>query len=173
MNEPTGEAAGNALEVAECVRCLQGGGPADLEDIVLDLCATVSISDREQLAQWLRDGTAWRKFQQMVAAQGGDVDSLERMAEIHHAPCVGELRATSSGTVRRMDAGIIGQVILELGGGRARADDAIDYAVGCDEILKTGAEVSFGGALMRVHARTDAALDAALSRLLNAVTIES
>ena len=173
MDEPTGEAAGNALEVAECVRCLQGNGPADLEDIVLDLCATVSISDREQLAQWLRDGTAWLKFQQMVAAQGGDVDSLERMAEIHHAPCVGELRATTSGIVRRMDAGIIGQVILELGGGRARADDAIDYAVGCDEILKTGAEVSFGGALMRVHARTDAALDAAISRLQGAVTIES
>jgi pyrimidine-nucleoside phosphorylase len=173
MDEPTGESAGNALEVAECVRCLQGGGPADLEAIVLDLCATVSISDRETLRGWLHDGTAWRKFQQMVEAQGGDVDSLERIMEIHHAPCIGELRATASGLVRRMDAGIIGQVILELGGGRARADDGIDPAVGCDEIVKTGAEVRFGDTLLRVHARTDAALEAAISRLQDAVTIES
>ncbi len=173
MNEPTGESAGNALEVTECVRCLQGNGPADLEDIVLDLCVTVSISDRDQLARWLRDGTAWRKFQQMVEAQGGDVDSLERMNEVRHAPCIGELRATASGIVRRMDAGVIGQVILELGGGRARADDDIDFSVGCDEIVKTGSEISFGGALMRVHARTDAALDAAITRLQDAVTIES
>ena len=173
MDEPTGEAAGNALEVVECVRCLQGGGPADLENIVLDLCVSVSVSDRETLRRWLHDGTAWRKFQRMIEAQGGDVDSLERLTEIHHAPYIGELRATTSGIVRRMDAGIVGQVILELGGGRARADDKIDYAVGCDEIVKTGIEVSFGDALMRVHARTDAELDAAISRLQDAVTIES
>jgi len=173
MDEPTGEAAGNALEVAECVRCLKGGGPADLENIVLDLCVSISISDRETLRGWLHDGTAWRKFQQMVEAQGGDVGSLERMAEIHHSPCVGELRATASGTIRRMDAGVIGHVILELGGGRARADDEIDHAVGCDEMLKTGAEVSFGDALLRVHARTDLALEAAILRLQDAVTIES
>lgn len=173
MDEPTGESAGNALEVAECVRCLQGGGPADLEEIVLDLCVTVSVSDRETLRGWLRDGTAWRKFQLMVGAQGGDVDSLGRLAEIHHAPCIGELRAPASGMVRKMDAGIIGQVILELGGGRARAEDEIDPAVGCDELAKTGAEVRFGDTLLRVHARTDVALDAAIARLREAVSIES
>lgn len=172
MDEPTGEAAGNALEVAECVRCLHGRGPADLEQIVLDLCASVSVSDRETLRGWLHDGTAWRKFQQMVAAQGGDVDVLERITEIHDAPCMGELRATTGGIVRRMDAGVIGHVILELGGGRAKADDQIDYAVGCDEIVKTGTEVNFGDPLLRVHARTDDALDAAIARLQEAVTIE-
>lgn len=172
MDEPTGEAAGNALEVAECVRCLKGGGPADLEEIVLDLCVSVSVSDRDTLRGWLHDGTAWRRFQRMVAAQGGDIDALERITEIHDAPCMGELRATTSGIVRRMDAGVIGHVILELGGGRAKADDEIDFAVGCDDIVKTGTEVGFGDPLMRVHARTDEALDAAISRLQDAVTID-
>lgn len=173
MNESTGESAGNALEVAECVRCLRGGGPADLEDLVLDLCVTISVSDREQLRRWLHDGTAWQKFQEMVDAQGGDVSALTRMNEIHHAPCIGHLRATRSGAIRRMDAGIIGRVILELGGGRAQADDSIDFAVGCDEIRKIGSEISFGDDLMRVHARTDEALHRALHRLQDAVTIEA
>ena len=172
MDEPTGEAAGNALEVAECVRCLQGGGPADLEKIVLDLCVSVSLSDRDTLLGWLRDGTAWRKFERMVEAQGGDVRSLERITEIHAAPCIGEFRAPMSGLVKKMDAGAIGRVILELGGGRAKADDKIDFAVGCDQIAKTGAEVMFGECLIRMHARTDAALDGALEKLKEAVVIE-
>lgn len=172
MNEPTGESAGNALEVAECVRCLQGGGPEDLEAVVLDLCATISVSHRDQLRAWLHDGTAWNRFQAMVEAQGGDVSALGRMSEIHHAPCIGHLRATRSGILRRMDAGIIGRVILELGGGRTQAADSIDFAVGCDEIRKVGSEVRFGDELMRVHARTDEALEAALRRLVEAVSIE-
>lgn len=172
MDEPTGAAAGNALEVAECVRCLQGGGPADLEKIVLDLCVSVSVSDRDTLLGWLRDGTAWQKFQQMVEAQVGEVDALERITEIHAAPCIGEFRAPTSGIVKKMDAGVIGRVILELGGGRAKADDKIDFAVGCDEIAKAGAEVMFGECLIRVHARTDAALDEALEKLKEAVVIE-
>ncbi len=172
MNEPTGESAGNALEVAEAVRCLQGRGPADLENIVLDLAVSVSISDRGTLRDWLHDGSAWHRFQNMVEAQGGDVSALERLTEIHHAPCIGDLRSRTTGTVRRMDAGIIGQVILELGGGRAKAGDTIDFAVGCDEIIKIGAEIGFGDALMRVHARTDAELDAAIERLQEAVVVE-
>jgi pyrimidine-nucleoside phosphorylase len=83
MNQPTGESAGNALEVAECVRCLQGQGPADLEEIVLDLAVAVSVSSREQLRRWIRDGSAWEKFQKMVSLQGGDVSALERLTEIH------------------------------------------------------------------------------------------
>lgn len=172
MNEPTGESAGNALEVAECVRCLRGGGPADLEVIVLDLCATVSVSDREQLRRWLHDGSAWRKFQQMVAAQGGEAESLERITEIHKAPCVGEVLADRSGIVTRMDAETIGRVILELGGGRAKANDAIDHSVGCDQIAKVGSEVRFGDTLMRVHARTQEEYEGAAEKLVGAVGIE-
>lgn len=166
MNEPTGESAGNALEVAECVRCLQGHGPQDLEDIVLDLASAVSISSRSELAEMLHRGDAWRKFQQMVAAQGGKVSALEKMTStVHKAPCIAEFKAASSGVLRRMDAGGIGRVVLELGAGRSKAADPVDFAVGCDRIAKTGTEVSSGDVLLRVHARTQAALDKALAVL--------
>ncbi len=85
MDEPLGETAGNALEVAEAVDCLQGGGPRDLRELTLDLAAQVSTVSRAQLTQWLSDGTAWRKFVALVEAQQGDATALERMVETHRA----------------------------------------------------------------------------------------
>ncbi len=172
MDEPTGEAAGNALEVAEAVRCLKGGGPADLEAIVIDLCAAVSISSREQLIEMLHSGKAWEKFQRMVTAQGGDVGSLERMGEIHRAPVIHEVKARTSGRITQMDARAIGQAVLELGAGRARASDKIDYAVGCDQISKTGREVSIGETLIRIHARTKSAAETAEVMIRQGICVE-
>ncbi len=171
MNEPTGESAGNALEVAECVRCLKGEGPQDLEDIVLDLASAVSISPRADLAALLHSGEAWRKFQQMVAAQGGNVDALEKMTTVHRAPYIGELKAPASGVLTRMDAGGLGHAVLELGAGRSKAADPIDYAVGCDQIAKTGTHVQAGDVLLRVHARTKGALFRTLDVLAECVEI--
>lgn len=171
MNEPTGESAGNALEVAECVRCLRGGGPDDLEAIVLDLAITISNSSREVLRGWLRDGTAWRRFQKMVAAQGGDVSALDRIMEAHRAPVIAEMPAPHSGIVRRMDAGTIGQVCLELGAGRSKAGDPVDFAVGCDQIVKTGTLVHRGDPLLRIHARSDAAVAVAMEKLREGIEI--
>ncbi len=171
MNEPTGEAAGNALEVAECVRCLKGQGPQDLEDIVLDLASAISISSRADLAAMLHRGDAWRKFQEMVSAQGGNINALEKMATVHRAPFIGELKATASGTLTRMDAGGIGQAVLELGAGRSKAADPIDFAVGCDQIAKTGTQVQAGDVLLRVHARTKGALFRTLDILQENINI--
>ena len=172
MDEPTGEAAGNALEVAEAVRCLQGDGPPDLEEIVLDLCAAVSISSREHLRQLLHSGAAWERFQQMVSAQGGKPADLTRITEIHRAPVIRELKADRSGRLTRMDARIIGQAILELGAGRARSSDSIDYAVGCDQLAKTGQIIAFGEVLLRIHARSTTAAEAAENSIRKAILIE-
>ena len=60
MDQPLGRAVGNALEVAECVEVLQGGGPKDVVKLVLDLAEQVSTAKRSQLAEWLKDGTAWK-----------------------------------------------------------------------------------------------------------------
>jgi thymidine phosphorylase len=165
MNEPTGESAGNALEVAECVRCLKGEGPQDLEDIVLDLASAVAVSPRVDLQKILHRGDAWRKFQQMVALQGGSVEALEKITSVHRAPFIGEFKSPASGVLHRMDAGGIGHVVLELGAGRSKAADPVDFAVGCDQIAKTGTQVRAGDVLLRVHARTKAALARALDVL--------
>src|SRR3989440_2441510 len=69
MDEPLGRTVGNALEVSECVEVLQGGGPPDIIELTLDLAEQVSTAPRAQVASWLKDGTAWRKFISLVYAQ--------------------------------------------------------------------------------------------------------
>jgi pyrimidine-nucleoside phosphorylase len=172
MDEPTGHAAGNALEVAEAVQCLQGRGPQDLEDLVIELAVAVSVSGRESLREMLRNGAVWNKFQQMVQAQRGDVSSLERLDRVHRAPVIREFRASRSGTLTRMDARTVGLVCVHLGAGRAKASDAVDFAVGCDQIAKTGTTVAFGDLLLRIHARTDKAAEEAMQMLKEGVVVE-
>jgi len=172
MDEPTGEAAGNALEVSEAVRCLKGQGPPDLEAIVLDLAVAVSISSREQLQAMLHDGRAWKKFQQMVQAQHGDVSSLERLDRVHRAPVIREFKSSRSGILTKMDARTVGLVCVQLGAGRAKASDPVDFAVGCDEIVKAGTPVEFGDVLLRIHARSDSAAEQALQMLREGVMVE-
>ena len=153
MSEPTGRAVGNALEVCEALDCLDGGGPDDLRETVLDLSETIAGVPREALAKMLDDGTARRKFDAMVARQGGDPDDLLRLAEIHRAPVIREVKAPRSGRVLAMDAGGIGQASLELGAGRAKAEDAVDFAVGFDRLAKCGEDVSHGDVIASIHAR--------------------
>lgn len=172
MDEPTGHAAGNALEVAEAVQCLQGRGPQDLEDLVIELAVAVSVSGREQLREMLRDGTAWNKFQHMVQAQRGDVSSLERLDRVHRAPVIREFKASRGGVLTRMDARTVGLVCVHLGAGRAKASDAVDFAVGCDQIAKTGTPVAFGDVLLRIHARTDKVAEEAMQMLNDGVVVE-
>lgn len=172
MNETTGESAGNALEVVECVRCLQGGGPPDLEALVLDLACEVSDSPRAVHAARLRNGEAWKRFQAMVTAQGGEVAALERIKAIHAAPVILDLPAPATGVLRRLDAGTVGRTLVALGAGRARATDTIDPAVGVDRVIKTGMSVQAGDPLLRIHARTEEDAQAALASLRTAVVIE-
>jgi thymidine phosphorylase len=142
-----------------------------LEKLTLDLAAAVSNSCRAQLQAWLHDGTAWRRFQQMVAAQGGDVSALERITEIHAAPFQGHLLAPRGGVIRQMNAEVIGRVIVGLGGGRAQAADLIDFAVGIDQIQKVGTKIEAGQPLLRVHARSADQLAEALNQLQSAATL--
>jgi pyrimidine-nucleoside phosphorylase len=172
MSEPTGCSAGNALEVAECVDTLRGRGPADLEEIILDLAAGVSDTPRETLRGHLQSGAAWERFQRMVHAQGGDASRLEDLVErVHPAPVIRDFPAPASGVLRRMDAGVIGRVVLELGAGRNKASDRIDHAVGLDRLMKTGGQVRAGDTLLRIHARTADGADRAAARLAGAVEI--
>lgn len=171
MDEPLGTAAGNALEVTECVECLQGRGPADTVALTLDLAAHVSNVPRARLEAWLRDGTAWRKFVTMVEAQGGDATALERLAEVHRAPIIHEVPSPAAGTLRRMDAGAIGRACVQLGAGRAKASDPIDFAVGCDHIAKVGACVERNQPLLRIHARSQASLESTLPLIERAIEI--
>src|SRR5712691_6082369 len=142
MDEPLGRNVGNALEVAECVEILQGGGPPDLIKLIVELAEKISETPRAQLEKRLRDGTAWKKFVSLVYAQDGDATMLEKLLEQHRAPIVQSWPAKSAGTVKKIDAELIGRASVMLGAGRQKADDAIDFAVGFSKIKKVGEQVT-------------------------------
>jgi len=154
MDQPLGCTAGNALEVAECVEVLKGRGPQDLIDLTLDLAEKLVPAPREKLRARLSDGTAWQKFVAMVEAQGGEVSALEKMREIHRAPVITEVTAPAAGKLTKLDALEIGRFCVELGAGRAKAGDAVDFAVGVECLRKEGDHVGEGEPILRVHSRT-------------------
>jgi pyrimidine-nucleoside phosphorylase len=173
MHEPLGRAVGNSLEVIESLETLEGGGPADLRHIVLDLAETIAGVSRAELERHLDDGTARRRFSQLVAAQGGNPADLPRMAEIHKAPIIREVIASSGGVVSNVDAGRVGQAALQLGAGRAKATDGVDFAVGFDRIVKTGERIHAGQPVCRIHARTAVDFDMAEAMIEKAVKIST
>ena len=173
MSEPLGHTAGNALEVWESVETLQGRGPGDLVKLTLDLAERISNVPRTQLAAWLEDGTAWRKWVQLTEAQGGRAADTERILEIHAAPIRHVVAAPRDGTLTRMDAGLIGRACIALGGGRSKASDAIDFAVGVSGIAKIGTVVRAGEPLITIHARDGGTLATALAFAKQALEITS
>jgi pyrimidine-nucleoside phosphorylase len=173
MNEPTGRTVGNALEVIEALECLDGGGPADLRAIVLELAGKIAGIPRAGLETFLDDGSARRRFDQLVAAQGGNPADLPRLAEIHKAPLIREVSASAGGVVSRVDAGLVGQAALQLGAGRARATDRVDFAVGFDKFVKCGEPIHAGQAVCRIHARTAVDFDMAEAMIEKAVKISA
>ncbi|GAA5480904.1 thymidine phosphorylase [Haloferula sargassicola] len=172
MSEPLGRAVGNVLEVIEALECLDGGGPADLRKLVLDLAEAIAPVSRDELQALLDDGTARAKFDQLVAAQGGNPDDLPRLAEIHRADLILEIPAPDTGTVKRVDAGLIGQAALQLGAGRSRADSGVDFAVGFDRLVKIGEHVHQGDPICRVHCRHKSDYDMAEALVLEGLGIE-
>lgn len=154
MDQPLGRTAGNVLEVAECVDVLQGGGPQDLIDLTLDLAVALVAVPREKLRARFHDGTAWQKFVSMVEAQGGDASSLQKIREAHRAPFVTEVPAPCAGKIVKLDALEIGRLCVELGAGRAKAGDAVDFAVGVECLKKEGESVGQGEPVLCIHSRT-------------------
>lgn len=171
MDEPLGRNVGNALEVAESIEILQGRGPKDLLKLILDLAERITTAPRKKFQQWLKDGTAWKKFVALVYAQDGDATTLEKLLEIRRAPLIEPFLAKKSGTVKKMDAGAIGRASVVLGGGRQQADDKVDFAVGFSGIKKVGEKVEAGEPLMMVHARTESTHAFVLPLLENAIEI--
>src|SRR5205814_9983568 len=96
---------------------------------------------RPNFEKRLKDGTAWKKFVSLVYAQDGDATMLEKLLEQHRAPIIESWPAKSAGTVKKVDAELIGRASVQLGAGRQRTTDPIDFAVGFSKIKKIGEPV--------------------------------
>src|SRR5438874_677066 len=171
MDEPMGRTVGNALELAEAIDVLRGRGPADVINLVLDLATKVANAPRAQLQKWLQDGSAWKKFVSLVEAQDGSASVLEKIASIYKTPITREIRSDHVGKITAMDAEKIGRASFLLGGGRQQVDDKIDLAVGISDLKKVGESVQQEEPLMRVHARTNDALQRVLPLMRKAAVV--
>ena len=142
MEQPLGEACGNALEVRESIACLQGGGPADLRDL------TIELAGHPDAAAVLASGRAYERFERMVAAHGG---RLAALAESEAGVEVEELRAPRPGVLTRCDAWEIGRAAFVCGAGRLHAEDPVHPGVGVSVFKKVGDRVEAGEPLARLH----------------------
>lgn len=173
MEEPLGRTVGNALEMIEAVESLQGGGPPDLRDLVLDLAETISESPREVLAGKLDDGTAWQKWVEVVEAQGGDVSALEHLSEIRKATVIRPVLSPKAGRVRAVVARKVGEAAVRLGAGRSLPEDPVDFTVGFSHLVKVGESVGEGDPLAMIHASDETKFERAAREIEQAVQIES
>jgi pyrimidine-nucleoside phosphorylase len=180
MDEPLGEMVGNALEVRESVEVLRGGGPADVVALTVTLGAEMLLlgGQARTLAEGaariraaLKDGSALAKFREVVAAQHGDPRALDDMDLLPAAPDRHLFTASREGFITGMDSEAVGMAAVDLGAGRARAEDPVDPAVGFRVLRKTADHVLAGEPVMEVHHRGGRGLESCLRRLAAAITV--
>jgi thymidine phosphorylase len=165
MDVPLGLAIGNALEVAESIEILQGGGPADVRELTLTLAREmleivgITIDPEEKLD----NGQAFDTWKAMVAAQGGDNDAPLPTAKYEHT-----ITASQDGTVTSMNALAVGIAAWRLGAGRARKEDQVSAGAGILLHKKPGDSVRTGEPLLTMFTDQDARFELAEQALAQA-----
>jgi pyrimidine-nucleoside phosphorylase len=177
MNQPLGHAVGNALEVKEAIATLRNNGPADFREHCLYVGSHMLVLSRKfknlkaaraACEQALANGSALAKFRALVAAQGGDVTQVDNPDRLPKAGLIETVPAPKSGYLREINARIVGQVGVALGGGRAKKGDPVDPAVGIVVHHKVGDKVKKGEALFTIHANSEEKLKEAKNQVLAA-----
>ena len=153
MDQPLGNAIGNALEVNEAIDALNGRGPSDLLEVVITLCTIVlsvvkKIPDAEArkiLFEQLSNGEAYNKFKELVAAQNGDINKIKVSDKKL------SIKSSKSGYINRINALKLGELAKEIGAGRNTLDDKIDYDVGMVLNKKVGDFVNKDEEILKVY----------------------
>ncbi|MBD3368254.1 MAG: thymidine phosphorylase [Candidatus Eisenbacteria bacterium] len=180
MNAPVGRAVGNALEVAESLEVLRGGGPDDVRETSLALAAAMvhvgglaeSATQAHGLAAAaLDEGRALERFRDFVNAQGGEARVVDDPGLLPRAAVTRAVASASNGFVRSVDALAVGRASVRLGAGRLRLGDPVDPAVGIVIAAPVGTKVEQGEPLAVIHAATDVAADEAVDVVLGAFDV--
>ena len=174
MNQPLGSAVGTGLEIKEAIELLKGEGPEDLKLLVQKLgmeivrlagVAGSTLSAKQTVQRHLEDGSAFEKFKEMVAAQGGNSDYLENPDKFKTAKYVKKLPAPKRGYVHAINTGMIAWGVQMLSTNKS---GKIDHAVGVTDVKKVGTQVKQGEPLMMIHYNDEARLESALEYLKSA-----
>ena len=180
MDQPLGNAVGNALEVKEAIETLKGNGPEDLVELVMTLGSHMVVAAekassleeaREKLELSLKNGSAFETFKKFIVAQGGLEDEVLHPEKLPAAKYVEEVICEKEGYVAKIQTEEIGRISLLLGGGRETKESEIDLAVGLILKKKRGDKVQKGESLATIHANDLEKLELAKQRLQNAYTI--
>ena len=179
MNIPLGNAVGNALEVKEAIAVLKGEGPSDLKELSLILASQMLslaweediASAREKCERALSDGTAFRKFKEMIAAQGGDISYIDHPEKFAVAEYLTEAKAEQSGYITAMDCEAIGKTATLLGAGREKKGDTIDMSAGIVLLKKTGDFADKGETLAVLHTNRKEKIQEAVEAYQRAITL--
>lgn len=183
MNQPLGEAVGNALEVAEAIETLRGGGPHDLREHCLVIAAHMlrlagrgqrwtSLEDNRLLLSGLiEDGSSLARLRQLVIDQGGDAAVINEPERLPTARLIEMVRAPRAGVVSAVYADVIGQVAFRLGAGREKKGEAVDLAVGLRVHVKVADAVAAGAPLVTIYASDPARFAEAQAALPTAFVI--
>ncbi|MGJ8655898.1 MAG: thymidine phosphorylase [Akkermansiaceae bacterium] len=184
MNQPLARSAGNAVEIVETIKMLKGElRGSRLEKIVLALSAELLLtgnlatdqSDADaMLGEALTSGKAAEVFSKMVEGLGGPNDLLENYANhLKQANCTTEVKVKEGGYLSKINTREIGLVVVELGGGRMRADQDIDHSVGLTEIAEIGQQISAGDKLCVIHSKTREEAELVMSKVIDSFHLTS
>jgi pyrimidine-nucleoside phosphorylase len=167
MNQPLGRMAGHSNEVIECTEVLNGGGPADLRELSLELSAwmfflgerTKSVDEGRVLAQSLiASGHAMERFRHCIRVQGGDDHFVEKPQLLPRARSRLDVLSSASGFISATNCEQFGIALATLGGGREKKEDTIDHAVGLEFHKRIGDRVEKREPLVTIHYNSGAKL---------------
>src|SRR5580704_5921019 len=160
MNQPLGRMAGHSNEIAECIDVLNGGGPADLRELSIELSAwmfflgdrTKTLEEGRHLAEkMLVTGQAKEKFKQGIRLQGGDERVIDNQQLLPQARSHADIPSPSAGFIAATNCEQLGTALAMLGGGREKKEDTIDHAVGLEFHKRIGDRVEKGECLVTIH----------------------
>lgn len=155
MSQPLGKAIGNRLEITEALEIMQGKGREDITDFICELAeilltlAQVDVS-QEDIRHHLVGGQALAKFEELIQAQGGDLQDLYRQSS---APVVTEIFADEAGYIEELPAMSFGKFAMQLGAGRATKTDSLNYETGIVFEKKVGDSVAQGDLVAKVYSQ--------------------
>ena len=170
MEQPLGYAIGNGLEVEECIQLLQGKGPDDLRELVIEL-ASIYLEEldtiaketaREKVQEVISSGKAYQKFIDWITYQNGDINQIDISKKIV------SVKSTKSGILTKIDAYELGNLAKLLGAGRTKKEDQIDYSVGFVLNKKVGDMVLEGEEIVKVYLNK---ADVSLKQVMNCFEI--